>query len=144
MPKIQLFIKTTRVQFFSRGMVRSPAVKGQSTLQFDTNSSLIESRLINWTSNIVPQATWLQTILQRHCKVRNFINFAKKLWTYKIKSARPQECVGIQPYTIFGKDRLNNGLRTYGLRHTYNIRTHICQSKCRREAAIREPQNIKR
>ena len=61
-PETQLSIKTTRVQFFSRKTVRSPAVKGQSTLPSDITSSLPDSRLTSWTLSIVPRDTWWQTI----------------------------------------------------------------------------------
>ena len=51
---------------------------------------------------------------------------------------------GIQLYTTFGQDGLNQEQRTYNVHQTDNIQTHIRRSKCRREVAIRAPQNIKR
>ena len=45
--KDTVFIKTTRVQYFLRRTARSPVAKGQITLQFNTTSSLIESRLVS-------------------------------------------------------------------------------------------------
>ena len=52
--------------------------------------------------------------------------------------------VGIQLYTTFGKDRLNQVQRTHDISQTENIITHIRWSKCRWEAAIRAPHSIKR
>ena len=71
--------KTTRVQYCSRKTVRSPAAKGQSTSPSDTTSALTKSRLVNWTSSIVPLEIWWQIISRSHCKVGNFTSSASKL-----------------------------------------------------------------